>query len=123
MLNTIGQRVRFLRVKDSKTVENLVDDLDIPIYSEQGEIIGYKKVTKGTIGNLENDRNRPNLDLVTAISDYFGVSLDWIVKGKEHEGRKLSDPTREEVRHVLDSTKEEIIQELQETIRKIRGEL
>ncbi|MCG7377414.1 helix-turn-helix domain-containing protein [Paenibacillus sp. ACRSA] len=121
MLDSIGKRVRFLRMKKMKTVNDLVNEIKIPVYNQYGEIASYKQVTKGTIGNLENDRNDPNIHLIIAISEYFDVSVDWILKGKEHEGQKLGDPSREELQFVLDNTKQEIIQELEEKIREIKS--
>ncbi len=35
-----------------------------------------------TIANYENGDNIPNAEVVTRISDIFGVSLDWLLKGQ-----------------------------------------
>lgn len=120
MLESIGSRTRFLRIRKGLTVEMLIEDLKIPMYDENNNHIGFKKVTKGTIGNLENDRNKPNVDLIIALSDYFEVSTDWILKGKEYEGVKMRSQSEEELQLFYDTTKEEVIQELEQTINKLK---
>ncbi|WP_152643848.1 helix-turn-helix domain-containing protein [Paenibacillus terrae] len=54
----------------------LVRDLKICVYDKSTNRFFYKNVTKGSIGNLENNRNKPNLDLVLALSEYYDVSTD-----------------------------------------------
>ena len=39
-------------------------------------------VTPSAIANYENGDNIPNAEVVTRISDIFGVSLDWLLKGQ-----------------------------------------
>ncbi|MCC3256830.1 helix-turn-helix domain-containing protein [Paenibacillus polymyxa] len=121
MLETIGSRARFLRIRKGLTVETMIEDLKIPVFDENNNLSGYKKVTKGTIGNLENDRNKPNIDLIIALSDYFEVSTDWILKGREYEGVKMRSQTEEELQFFYDTTKEEFIQKLEETINKFKN--
>ncbi|MET3209869.1 UNVERIFIED_CONTAM: transcriptional regulator with XRE-family HTH domain [Paenibacillus sp. PvR008] len=120
MLETIGSRARFLRIRHRLTVEMLIEDLKIPIYDENNNLAGYKKVTKGTIGNLENDRNKPNVDLIIALSDFFSVSTDWILKGKEYEGIKMRSQSEEELQLYYDTTKDEVVRELEQTINKLK---
>ena len=38
-------------------------------------------VTRQTISNWENERNYPDIPTLVAISDYYGVSLDYLMKG------------------------------------------
>ncbi len=39
-------------------------------------------LSQRTIANYENGDNIPNAEVVTRISDIFGVSLDWLLKGQ-----------------------------------------
>ena len=39
-------------------------------------------LSQRTIANYENGDNIPNAEVVTRISDIFGVSLDWLLKGR-----------------------------------------
>lgn len=121
-MNTIGKRVRFLRNQKCKTVNEVVNGVKIPLLNENGEEYGCKTLTKGTIGNLENDRNKPSVDLVVALSDYFNVSTDWILKGKEF-GDPLACTEQDNLKHLISNAKKEIIQELEETIFRLKKDL
>lgn len=73
IVHTLGGRVRKLRTCEGITRDELCVEL-----SKAGH-----DVTKATLGNLENDKNRPTVDLVIALSEYFKVSTDWILMGKD----------------------------------------
>ncbi|WP_339198476.1 helix-turn-helix transcriptional regulator [Paenibacillus sp. FSL P4-0176] len=121
-MNTIGKRVRFLRDQKCKTVSEVINGVKIPLYDENGEEYGCKTLTKGTIGNLENDRNKPSIDLVIALSNYFDVSTDWLLKGKEY-GEQLMNTEHVDTKHLINNAKKEVIQELEETIFRIKQDL
>lgn len=123
MKDSIGDRVRFLRLKKGLTMEMLAETLKIPIVNENGNVSDYKHVTKATIGNLENNRNKPNIDLIIAISDYFNVSTDWILKGQEHKGEKLGVLSQEELKFNFAITPEDKLKEIELEIKKIRSDL
>lgn len=38
-------------------------------------------VTRQTISNWENEKNYPDIPTLVAISDYYEVSLDYLMKG------------------------------------------
>ena len=43
-----------------------------------------------TIGRW--DKNRPSIDRVKAVADYFGITVDELIKeGKDEEGRNKTD--------------------------------
>lgn len=67
-----GDRLNELRKKSGLSLSAL------------GEEIG---ATKSAIGNMEHGRKKPSLDMVIALADYFGVSIDYLI------GRS-DDPTR-----------------------------
>lgn len=123
MIDSIGSRTRFLRIQAGLTVEMLIDKIQIPVYDTENKIISTKKVTKGTIGNLENDRNRPSIDLIIKLSEFYGVSTDWILKGSEHEGKKMRSQSEEELQFYYDNTRSEVIFELEQMINKLRGDI
>ncbi|MBP1308929.1 transcriptional regulator with XRE-family HTH domain [Paenibacillus sp. 1182] len=85
-LNTIGERLYFLRRNARLSMQELASKLRIPLYDEENkEIIAYKAVAQSTINNIEKDINRPSSDIIIAICKYFGVSSDWLLTGKEYE--------------------------------------
>ena len=51
-----------------------------------GEMLGKAiKVSKYTIYNWEAGRRDPGLNDLVAIADYFGVSIDYLIRGEEKE--------------------------------------
>ena len=56
-----------------------------------GDIFG---VSEATVSNYENGKRDPDLDSLCQIADYFDVSLDMLVRGKEKdrpEGRPIGE--------------------------------
>lgn len=49
------------------------------------------EISASSISNIENDRHSPNSDIVIALSEFFNVSTDWLLKGEEFQGNKQSD--------------------------------
>ena len=45
----------------------------------QEELGTFCGVAKNTISNWENNINRPDIDLVTKLADYFNVSTDYLL--------------------------------------------
>ena len=59
-----AKRLKELRLAQNLTLQNV------------GDAVGS---TRHTIGNLENGRRPPSLDMVIRLATYFGVSLDYLV--------------------------------------------
>ena len=49
----------------------------------QQEVAKIFNVTRQTISNWENEKNYPDIPTLVAISDYYGISLDYLMKGDE----------------------------------------
>ena len=64
----IGSRVRSLRMKRGITQQKLADALG---------------VTLSTVGRIESGIKMASIDLLVDITDFFGTSLDYLVRGKE----------------------------------------
>lgn len=109
--DSIGNRVRFLRLSKGLTMDELANQ------------ITHTKVTKATIGNLENDRNKPGIDLIIALSKFFGVSTDWILTGEEFQGERMQSLPHEELKLHYATTPEDKIRELEDSIKKLRSDL
>ena len=64
MLNVFAKRLKTLRLSRRLTLQKV------------GDAVGS---TLNTIGNLENDRKSPSLNMVLALADFFDVSVDYLV--------------------------------------------
>jgi transcriptional regulator with XRE-family HTH domain len=63
-LNVFARRLRELRLSRHMTLKNM------------GDAVESKP---NTIGNLENAQKSPSLNMVLALADFFGVSVDYLV--------------------------------------------
>lgn len=64
---TIGERIRLLRMEKGLSQEGLADALD---------------VTRQAVSRWETDASLPDIDKLIGLCDLFGVSLDYLVRGK-----------------------------------------
>lgn len=120
---SIGYRVRFLRNSVNLTMEQLANKIMLPVLDKTtGDVLGSKPVTSGTISNLENDKHKPNMDLILALSDFFDVSTDWLIRGSEWKGRLMDNLSDEETQKFYDSIRDERLRELEEMIKELRAD-
>ena len=68
-INTIGERIKFLR----QTTSNLT----------QQKLADATGISRGNLSNYEKDRFKPASDAIIAISNYFNVTTDWLLTGKD----------------------------------------
>lgn len=61
---------------------------------ELGDLLG---VCEGSISRYIYGEREPNLSQLVKMSDIFGVSLDWLITGKEAADREMSLPLRKYV--------------------------
>lgn len=66
-MNSLGERLYELRTKNEMSQGDLAEKLD---------------VSRQTISKWENNMSIPELDKIISLSDLFGVSVDYIVKGE-----------------------------------------
>lgn len=69
---TFGERVQLLRKQKKMSQEELGEKLE---------------VTRQTISKWELDQSTPDLDYIVSISEFFGVTTDYLIKGEEKEVR------------------------------------
>lgn len=65
--DTIGTRLKLARVSKNLTIPQVAEKTGI---------------SKGNLSTLENDKTKPSADALTLLSDVYGVSVDWILKGE-----------------------------------------
>ncbi len=75
-VTTIGERIRFLRQVIHKVT--------------QQELADATGISRGNLSNYEKDRFKPASDAILAISNYFNVSTDWLLTGKESLNSKTN---------------------------------
>lgn len=68
-INTIGERIKFLR----QTTSNLT----------QQKLADATGISRGNLSNYEKDRFKPASDAIIAISNYFNITTDWLLTGKD----------------------------------------
>ncbi len=66
-MNSLGERLYELRTKNEMSQGDLAEKLD---------------VSRQTISKWENNMSIPELDKIISLSNLFGVSVDYIVKGE-----------------------------------------
>lgn len=88
----LGARLKHARLQAGHTQERM------------GEFIGK---TKGAVSNFENGQNKPALETLIRYAEVTGVSLDWLVLGRQPDGtydkriRELPEALREYVVNAL----------------------
>ena len=65
---TLGSRIRVARHAKDWTSQQLAD---------------AARLSKGFLSDLENDKTGPSVSTVTQLSDVLGVSVEWLVRGRE----------------------------------------
>jgi transcriptional regulator with XRE-family HTH domain len=60
----------------------------------QEELSTELKVSRSAIGMYETSKREPDLDMLSVIADYFGVSIDQLAGRKEFTERQLGGLTR-----------------------------
>lgn len=66
-LETLGQRISYLRTKCGLSQRRLMDEL------------GFENLSK-----YEKDKREPKIDVLKALANYFHISLDWLLNGSEY---------------------------------------
>lgn len=69
-MESIGSRIRFLRGEKSISQAKLAQQI---------------AVSSGNVGEWETGRSKPGADALMALSNFFEVSTDWILTGKESQ--------------------------------------
>jgi len=86
-----GERIRKLRKKHNMTLKELAKELKIP---------------PNTLGNYEREERKPGFDLLISITEYFGVSLDYLV-GTVHQRTFTEHPIVSDAKNLAQELIEE----------------
>lgn len=66
-------------------------------------------VTQTALSNWKNGRNTPSAPTLQKIADYFGVSIDYLMTGKEDSVEKepqLKPKDERDIKNILDNTEQ-----------------
>ena len=56
----------------------------------QAELAKQLNITPSALGNYEQGRRLPDIETLVAMAEVLGVSLDYLVIGKEHREKAVS---------------------------------
>ncbi|QNR65563.1 helix-turn-helix transcriptional regulator [Paenibacillus peoriae] len=122
-METLGERINFARTKRGLTLKGLAAKLQIPVYDKNGQLIGVKNYTDTSLSYIENNKQRPSIDVMVAISDCLGVSIDWLARGEEYSGVKMETYGQEKLKFLFDITPKEELDNLDKFIQEMRNNL
>lgn len=72
-MNTLGDRLRELRIEKEL---------------EQKELAKILNVHKGTVSNWENNKRTPDKETLSKISDFFNVTIDYLLCATDERNKK-----------------------------------
>ncbi len=85
-IKTIGERIKFIRKKMGIT---------------QTDVKNAIGIGQSTLSSIENDCNSPSCETALALSDFFGVSLEWLVAGRQPKREDNHNFSSEEI-HLIE---------------------
>lgn len=92
-MGTLGDRIKFLRDSNNITMKTLSE---------------ATKISKGNLSSYENNKFKPSADAIILISEYFGVTTDWLLTGKDPKQQNSSN-VESNVEHILGKLSDEEI--------------
>ena len=74
-MDTIGERLKVLRINKKLTLQQLAD------------LVGTHK---GNLSSYESNKYEPSAQTIIMLSNIFGVTTDWILKGSAEQDSNVS---------------------------------
>ena len=78
------------RIKQLREAKNLT----------QVQLASKLSVTKQSVSNWENNYIQPSVEMVTAIADFFGVSVDYLLDRSQKQQICVEGLTDEQIQHI-----------------------
>lgn len=108
-METLGSRISYLRSKKGMSQE---------------ELAKYLKLAKSTLGMYETNKREPSFETISLIANFFGVSIDWLLTGKEISKNEFEEnlhPVKRELIEVIKSIDDiETVKSLTNIAKKIK---
>ena len=67
---------------------------------KDADVVKATKITKSTFSDWKSGRSNPKLDKLQKIADYFGVTVDYLMTGKEEPKEKSPELTARDERDI-----------------------
>ena len=67
---------------------------------KDADVVKATKITKSTFSDWKNGRSNPKLDKLQKIADYFGVTVEYLMTGKEEPKEKSPELTARDERDI-----------------------
>nr|WP_236887787.1 helix-turn-helix transcriptional regulator [Clostridioides mangenotii] len=96
-VTTFGKRFKGLREKRNLTQEELVN-----MFNEKY----YTSFNKSTISQYENDKRKPEINVLENWADFFNVSIDYLL-GRTEEKKEKSVDVEKDIEKVIDELLEQ----------------
>lgn len=77
---------------------------------KDADVVRGTGITKSTFSDWKNGRSEPKRDKLQKIADYFGVTVDYLMTGKEPERKEpaLTSKDERDIAKMLQNTLEEL---------------
>lgn len=70
---------------------------------KDADVVKATKITKSTFSDWKNGRSNPKLDKLQKIADYFGVTVDYLMTGKEEPKEKSPELTAKDEKDITET--------------------
>lgn len=87
--------------KSGKRIQQLRKDIDLT----QEQLADNLNISHSTMGRIERGSQGISIDLLIEVAAYFGVSLDYILLGREMQTDKLKNKIRAMMKQLEDVEK------------------
>lgn len=79
---------------------------------KDADVVRETGITKSTFSDWKSGRSKPKNEKLQKIADYFGVTIDYLMTGKEPEDQNettLTAKDQRDIQKILDQTREQLI--------------
>lgn len=81
-------------------ISERIKELRLAMNYSQVELASKLSVTKQTVSNWENDNIQPSIDVLIKLSNFFGVTTDYLLGRDDIPRLDVSGLSKQEVSHI-----------------------
>ncbi|MBQ7794929.1 MAG: helix-turn-helix transcriptional regulator [Clostridia bacterium] len=81
-------------------ISERIKELRLAMNYSQVELASKLSVTKQTVSNWENDNIQPSIDVLIKLSNFFGVSTDYLLGRDDIPRLDVSGLSNQEISHI-----------------------
>ena len=105
---TFGERFKSLRLEKNMKQEELINDFNKKF---------HYNFTKSAVSQYENDKRIPEIQALNDFSNYFGVSVDYLLEN-DNNCDPAYKPTDEDIKFALFDGADNITDEMYEEVKR-----